>query len=26
VPPVAPVLEDVFFRLPVEVRRIVPAA
>ena len=24
VPPVAPVLEDVFFRLPVEVRRIVP--
>ena len=25
-PPVAPVLEDVFFRLPVEVRRIVPAA
>ena len=26
VPPVAPVLEDVFFRLPVEVRRVVPAA
>jgi 4-hydroxy-3-methylbut-2-en-1-yl diphosphate reductase len=26
VPPVAPVLEDVFFRLPIEVRRIVPAA
>jgi 4-hydroxy-3-methylbut-2-en-1-yl diphosphate reductase len=26
VPPVAPVLEDVFFRLPVEVRQIVPAA
>ena len=26
VPPVVPVLEDVFFRLPVEVRRIVPAA
>jgi 4-hydroxy-3-methylbut-2-enyl diphosphate reductase len=26
VPPVAPVLEDVFFRLPVQVRRIVPAA